>query len=714
MDSGMKGFAASNVKRRYMFTAMELLLGVVFLGWLFMWVMMPTKTYKQTWTVKLRADTNSTYIGPLGANLLTFTFPILFIAVLGCVYLHLRKKFDNYTESNSKAGHLDLWRRPVLVKGPLGIVSGLELAFFSMFIALLIWAISSFLHISFSSINSKTVKDGEHLWAARLNAAGLRLGLVGNIVCAFLFFPVARGSSILPLVGLTSEASIKYHIWLGHIVMALFTAHGLCYIIFWASTNQISQMLAWDKIGVANVPGELALICGLLMWLTSIPRFRRKMFELFYYTHHLYFLFLFFFVLHVGIAFFCYILPGVYLFLVDRCLRFLQSRCKVRLVSARVLPCEAVELTFTKNPGLTFTSPSMVFINVPSISSFQWHPFTVTSNSNMEPDKLSLVIKREGSWSEKLYQVLSSPSSIDRLEVSLEGPYGPTSTHILRHDTLVMVSGGSGITPFISIIRELVYRSTSPSCPLPRILLITVFKNYSDLTMLDLLLPLTGTPSDISRLQFQLEAFVTRDQEPTTLHPQNLLRTIWFKPNPTDAPVSAVLGPNSWLWLGAIISTSFVGFLLLLGILTRFYIYPIDHNTNMIFPYSGRSAFSVLFVCVCIAAMASAAVMWNKKQNAMEGKKIENMEGQSPTTSPGSWFYNADTELESLPHQSLVQATKVHFGARPNLKKMLLECEGSSVGVMVCGPRGMRQEVAAVCSSGLANHLHFESISFGW
>lgn len=66
MDSGVKGFAASNVKRRYMFTAMELLLGVVFLGWLFMWVMMPTKTYKQTWMVKLRADTNSTYIGPLG------------------------------------------------------------------------------------------------------------------------------------------------------------------------------------------------------------------------------------------------------------------------------------------------------------------------------------------------------------------------------------------------------------------------------------------------------------------------------------------------------------------------------------------------------------------------------------------------------------------------------------------------------------------------
>ena len=70
----------------------------------------------------------------------------------------------------------------------------------------------------------------------------MRLGLVGNICLALLFFPVARGSSILPLFGLTSEASIKYHIWLGHIAMVLFTAHGIGYIIYWAVTDQISEV----------------------------------------------------------------------------------------------------------------------------------------------------------------------------------------------------------------------------------------------------------------------------------------------------------------------------------------------------------------------------------------------------------------------------------------------------------------------------------------
>ncbi|CAK7338845.1 unnamed protein product [Dovyalis caffra] len=98
----------------------------------------------------------------------------------------------------------------------------------------------------------------------------------------------------------------------------------------------------------------------------------------------------------------------------------------------------------------------------------------------------------------------------------------------------------------------------------------------------------------------------------------------------------------------------------------------------------------------------------------MEGKQIQNLEVPTPTASPGSWFRNTERELESLPHQSLVQATKVHFGARPDLKRILFDCKASDVGVLACGPRKMRHEVAKICSSGLADNLHFESISFNW
>lgn len=80
-------------------------------------------------------------------------------------------------------------------------------------------------------------------WQSKLDSAALTLGLVGNICLAFLFFPVTRGSSLLPLFGLTSENSIKYHIWLGNITMTLFTTHGICFIIYWAVTNELSQVI---------------------------------------------------------------------------------------------------------------------------------------------------------------------------------------------------------------------------------------------------------------------------------------------------------------------------------------------------------------------------------------------------------------------------------------------------------------------------------------
>lgn len=211
------------------------------------------------------------------------------------------------------------------------------------------------------------------------------------------------------------------------------------------------------------------------------------------------------------------------------------------------------------------------------------------------------------------------------------------------------------------------YASTVTKCKTPQVILICSFKNSSDLTMLDLLLPISGNPTELPNLNLQIEAYVTREKQPTTEN-SKLIRALWLKPHATDAPISPILGPNSWLWLGAIISSSFIIFLILIGIIGRYYVYPIDHNSNKIFSYPLRAFLNMLVICVSIAATASAAVLWNKRQNAKEARQIQHMEGSMPAGSPNSWFYNADRELESLPHQSLIQATNVHYGERPELK----------------------------------------------
>ncbi|KAG6402683.1 hypothetical protein SASPL_134885 [Salvia splendens] len=706
MDPQRRGAWGGGGKRA-MRAAIAALAAAVFAGYLVLLVAMPTYAYKHTWLPALRAKTTTTYFGTnQGANFLVFTSPIVVIALLGCVYLHLGKN-NNSQIKNIKSGEgqnrIEIWKRPMIIKG-LGIVSRIELAFFLMFIALLIWNLATYFHNDFARITTiSATRSGEKVWEAKLDMAALRLGLVGNIALTFLFLPVTRGSSVLQFLGVTAEGSIKYHIWVGHIVMTLFTAHGLCYIIYWASTHQISQMVKWENTGISNIAGEISLLAGLFLWATTFPRIRKTMFELFFYTHYLYILFVFFFMLHVGISYASIMLPGFFLFMIDRYLRFLQSRHHVRLVSARVLPCHTVELNFSKNKGLNYSPTSIVFMNVPSISKLQWHPFTISSSSSLESDNISVIIKREGKWTTKLIDLVASPTPPDRLDVSIEGPYGPASTDFLRHDLLVMVSGGSGVTPFISIIRDLIHTSETLKTPTPQILLVAAFKNSADLTMLGLILPISGAPPHLSNLNLQIEAYVTRQNQPPPPPQENdkSPRTVGFNPSPTDPPLAATLGNcNSWLWLAAVIASSFITYLVSIGILTRCFIYPIDRNSNRVYSTAARAAIHVAFICAAVVAGATAGFVWNKARVGKETTQIRNMA--------------AEREMESLPQLSLAESINVYYGERPDLKRYLFERKESSVGVLVCGPKKLRRQVAYICSSSLAENLHFESISFSW
>ncbi|KAL8544078.1 hypothetical protein ACS0TY_004568 [Phlomoides rotata] len=679
---------------------------LVFVGHMFIWVMLPTKTYKFSWTPNLKEKLNSTYFREQGVNLVLFSFPLMLIASLGCVYLHLQKK----SNSESSKSFYDPLRRPAVVMAPLGIVNAVELTFAAMFIALLIWSLANYIYVSIKWPHKHT--PGRAMWKTVFRSVSLRLGYIGNTCWAFLFFPVTRGSSILPLIGLTSESSIKYHIWLGHISSFLFALHSIGFIIYWwAMTNEMYLMLQWSSTYLSYVAGVIAFVLSIGIWVTSLDRVRRKMFELFFYAHHLYILYIFFYMFHVGVAYLCMILPGIFLFLIDRYLRFLQSRRRSRLISSRLLPNGTMELTFAKNPGLCYTSTSILFVHIPSICKLQWHPFTISSSSNLETDKLSVVIKSEGSWTQKLYKQLSS--SPDHLEVSTEGPYGPASSHFLSREALVMISGGSGITPFMSIIRDIIFQSTESNSKVPKVLLVSAFKNTTDLTMLDLLLPLSENPLDISKFQLQIEAYVTQEHERSLEDAKNQIEAKLFKPNPSDSPISEVLGKNSWLCLGAIISSSFVMFLLLLGFVTRYHIYPVEHRGDN-YHYSYKILWDMFLVCASIFVATSVVFLRQKRKISAEGKQIQNVDLPTPTMSPSSWLCVPGRELESLPHQSLVQSTKVHFGSRPDLKRILFECKESDVGVLVCGPKKIRHEVAKICASGLARNLSFESISFNW
>ncbi|KAF2536311.1 hypothetical protein F2Q68_00018522 [Brassica cretica] len=138
----------------------KLLMLVIFLGYVFIWILMPTLIYRTKWLPVMRTEFGfSTYFGLAGLTLFMLMFPMLLLACLGCLYLHLKKQKTNNHLIREKAtggGVLAAMRRPMLVKGPLGIVSATELIFLAMFVALLLWNFFIYLRNAFPMITPQS------------------------------------------------------------------------------------------------------------------------------------------------------------------------------------------------------------------------------------------------------------------------------------------------------------------------------------------------------------------------------------------------------------------------------------------------------------------------------------------------------------------------------------------------------------------------------
>ena len=77
-----------------------------------------------------------------------------------------------------------------------------------------------------------------------LEITGLRFGMIGLLCMVFLFLPISRGSILLRLVDIPFEHATKYHVWLGHITMAFFSFHGLCYVVAWTVQGRLLELVS--------------------------------------------------------------------------------------------------------------------------------------------------------------------------------------------------------------------------------------------------------------------------------------------------------------------------------------------------------------------------------------------------------------------------------------------------------------------------------------
>uniref|UniRef100_W8AMZ5 NADPH oxidase 5 n=1 Tax=Ceratitis capitata TaxID=7213 RepID=W8AMZ5_CERCA len=250
-----------------------------------------------------------------------------------------------------------------------------------------------------------------------------------NFNCAWILVLMLRHSlTYLRSQGLSSYLPLDNHIYLhkltGIVVSILSLLHTIAHLFNFsiivvndpkinAGHYTIGEWLLTDRPGLfglipgcANPTGLALLIIILIMFICSQPFVRRKgSFEVFYWTHLLYIPFWILLLFHGPNFWKWFLVPGL-VYIVERILRFVWMKSehgKTYISSGLLLPSKVIHLVIKRPFNFNFRPGDYVFVNIPAIANYEWHPFTISSAPEQE-DYMWLHIRTVGEWTNRLYQ----------------------------------------------------------------------------------------------------------------------------------------------------------------------------------------------------------------------------------------------------------------------------------------------------------------------
>ncbi|KAK1386299.1 ferric reduction oxidase 7, chloroplastic-like [Heracleum sosnowskyi] len=702
--------------------ALKILMWVIFVLWVSLLFIYPLELGSKVSLTWINATSHSLY-GVTGSIFLLFGGPVFLIAFLAILQVAISKEEEVEEKPAPKKARFRLWTFPVIVDGPFGVVSAGEFIGILVFSVFIIWIASVYIIKDSSKLSGIRSLWEKSVWM--LEITGLRFGLIGLFCLAFLFLPVSRGSVLLRLVDIPFEHAARYHVWLGHLTMLIFSLHGLFYVIAWTMKGElIKELLDWKNIGIANLPGVISLSAGLLMWVTSLPPVRRVQFELFFYTHQLYVVFVVFLALHVGDFVFSIAAAGIFLFMLDRFIRFFQSRSTVDIVSAKCLPCGTVELILSKPASLHYNALSWIFVQVRELSWLQWHPFSVSSSPLDGKYHIAVLIKVLGDWTEKLrgrimnisdqeYQKEPLLQPFYNITASVEGPYGHESPYHLTYANLILVAGGIGISPFLAILNDVLHHINEKKPCLPRkILIVWAVKKSNELPLLHSVDMGSICPRFSDTLDLEIQTYVTRESEPSLEEGEvHKLGGSSVFPIPNGSAMSVLVGTGHIIWSGIYVLVPTIGLAITLGLLNIFYINP---SGITYWWYKG-----LLFIACMVASVVIfgglVIGLWNywdrKAPKAEVSEDFEKEITRSPQT---------ENDENTRNHENFTST--IRYGERPDFREIfgsISEKWGDvDIGVIVCGPPTLQTSIARECRGQNINRrknhpiFHFNSHSF--
>jgi len=257
-----------------------------------------------------------------------------------------------------------------------------------------------------------------------------------------------------------------------------------------------------------GITGHIMLFCMLLMYTTAHHRIRQQSFETFWYTHHLFIPFMLGLYTHavgcfvrdtagpfsplagdifwehcIGYQGWRWELWAGGLYLCERLYREIRAAKDTKITRVVRHPYDVVEIQFDK-PSFKYKAGQWLFLQVPSVSKYQWHPFTITS-CPFDP-YVSVHVRQVGDFTRALGDALGAGSAQAKLydgvdpmgmyEVALQngqqmpslridGPYGAPAEDVFENEIAVVIGTGIGVTPWAAILKNIWHLRQSPNPP---------------------------------------------------------------------------------------------------------------------------------------------------------------------------------------------------------------------------------------------------------
>ena len=229
-------------------------------------------------------------------------------------------------------------------------------------------------------------------------------------------------------------------------------------------THTLPKFSYWLFLTMTGFASFVLTLVTIIIFVFATQYARRYTFQAFWYTHHLYVAFYILTFLHgsgrlVQDPLFgnFFLGPGI-IYALDLLVSVSRRKHEVAVVRADILPSLVIGIYFKRPISFDYKAGQWLKVASAAQNPGEFHSFTISSAPHEE--YLSLHIRAVGPWTYNFREHYNPVNLRGQPfpKLYIDGPFGEGHQDWFRYEVAILVGGGIGVTPFASILKELVHR----------------------------------------------------------------------------------------------------------------------------------------------------------------------------------------------------------------------------------------------------------------